>query len=64
MRHEHGLSGPVEHGAHFDFRGIHGNGGVQVDDDGGAGVQLHVAEAPGQALAKEKIVAVMQEGRG
>src|SRR3979411_2851959 len=33
---------------------------MQMGDDRGAAVELHQPEAPGQPLAKEKIVAVME----
>jgi hypothetical protein len=35
-----------------------------MDHQGRAGVQAHQAQAPGQALAEEQVVAVVQGGLG
>ena len=37
---------------------------MQVGHDGRAAIELHQAEAPGQPLAEEQVVAVVQPGFG
>eukprot|EP01136_Pigoraptor_vietnamica_P035479 Opistho-1_new@100762 len=59
---EDGLAGAVEPGADTHARGRIADLAVQVDHERGAGIQVHQAQPPGQPLAKEQVVAVVQRG--
>ena len=58
---EHAHAGLIEPRAHPHARRRCAHVAVQVHDDGRAGIELHHAEPPGHALAKEDVVAVAQQ---
>ena len=60
--HQYALPGPIEPGRYPHRCRCVRTIAVQVRHHGGAGVQPHHAEPPGQTLAKEKIIAVPQNG--
>ena len=59
---QHRLAGAVEPRADLDARGGIGHVAMQMQHQRGAGIQPYQAQAPGQALAEEEVVAVGQCG--
>ena len=59
---QHGLAGAVEPGADAHARRRIADLAVQVDHQRRAGIEMHQAQPPGQPLAEEQVVAVVQRG--